>query len=353
MERRRYFFYSLIASLSLISILILADQLVFELKKRWVISAGFQADFIESQLRQSEQVKRLRHLILGDSTMAMNFATPRLSQFAVSSTLFGSSSPEAYYLLKRWLDAGARPKCVLLGLSYGGVRAHLRRDQWWILPHTRLFDKASLEEIRQASERLASPPAQGLTRFEFELRVGLLGFWYGGIPLDVIQRSVFNPITRARTSRIRESLTSSQGWHILSGMTDQHSAYQEDRNQWVEHLIDASGFEALPLTDFYLEKIYDLAEAHKLRLIQVYGPLSEDFNTEKTHQWHKAFTEHLHALHKRRPREHSELQIGLKFLPTAKAFDPSHMLIDGAREWTDEVIRNIRCSSPGDFSAPP
>jgi hypothetical protein len=352
MERRRFFTYSALSGLVIAAGLWTADKIVFELKRRWVISAGFQAAYIEHSLNQPSLVRNLRHLILGDSTMAMNFATPRLSRYAVSSTLFGSSSPEAYYLLKRWLDRGARPKCVLLGISYGGIGAHLKRDQWWIIPHTGLFDRNALEEIRSISIRLQTPPAHQMSRIQYQLRTGPLAFWFGGVPLDVIQRSLFNPITRARTARVRKSLFKSQGWHPVYGSADQHSAYNEDRSQWVEHLFDEGGFEPFPLTDYYLEKIYDLAEERRFRLIQVYGPLSQDLDIGLTHNWHKSFRKHLTSIHAKRARTHSQLQLELTFVPSNEAYDPSHLYIEGARKWTDRIISDIKCSDSSDFAAP-
>ena len=116
-----------------------------------------------------------RILILGDSTAAFSinaFDIPNANAF----TLANSTSIESYYLLKRVLDSGGRPDCVLASFSFVWF---LNRDFFWkTFAGGRFYRDDELAEIVQVSRAFKEPP--GTLPFllrELRRRASAIGLW--------------------------------------------------------------------------------------------------------------------------------------------------------------------------------
>lgn len=107
------------------------------------------------RLSASRPITRAPVLILGDSSAAFSIDALEFPD-AMSFALVNSTSVEAYYLLKRVLDSGATPRCVLASFSF--VWDANRKFFWPSFVASRFYSDEELAEIVAVSSGFGEAP---------------------------------------------------------------------------------------------------------------------------------------------------------------------------------------------------
>jgi hypothetical protein len=286
-------------------------------------------------------LENLDILVIGDSTAVQNIVASNFGQLkAASIATNGVGAVEMYYALKRYLESPLErrvpPKCILLMTSYGAHEFHQAEGHFWRASiGLGILSTADAIDYYREAAKLSAWPSSEFSLVHWLARV-LISKIKPNVNFDIMQRMVILkdstlnfPINAYRIIR------RSNG----AGPTE---VYFRSRNKAFDSPNQAflkQPFSPVPILDFYLKKIFDLAKKRGIKLHILYGPLAQSVRTSESEAWLRVAFSHIAQLSEGYENVQSDLQA--LWMADYKFNDASHLKWSSASKYSAELAQKL------------
>jgi hypothetical protein len=238
-----------------------------------------------------EVQKNFKFIILGDSSTAVSVMPKVLGQSAMNFSGWGTSSMDNYYVLRRYLAAHLAPECVLLSNSYN-TDLHYKEKLWTTYIHTGFYSLEELGEIYKVSEVFKGYPSSEMSYFQFMFKGIMTKLKLSNLP--TISFGMFNFLTPKPVNKYNLNVRKIADTRGFVGTNKKYSPNKEDLDE--EMKFYKNGFNPFPAEDYYIQKILELSNAKKIKVIFLPAPMAKVLDMFNPEEYQLKFGLHLKKL---------------------------------------------------------
>lgn len=271
-------------------------------------------------------------VIVGDSVAATAFQASRFGKRAYSLALFGGSSPEAYFLLRKMKEF---PRCLIISFSYNWERYVDKNDgHFWDMQVTDFYSVDELREIGNTAAELGLADELPASKMWAEWLLSRI--WISTRKFGYVQESIFSDERKIRMEYARRLVEEWQGNLNKNREGPLTMVLSPD------HDFLLRPFRPAPLFDHYLGKILSLAEERGAAVRFVSVPYHREIqDSPEALPFLRAASAHLRKLVE--ARRNAVFLPMRRPLPDGMYNDATHLNLKGSETFTEELVASGVC----------
>lgn len=283
-----------------------------------------------------DDVKNTKVFVLGDSTAARALIPPSMTgEKAFSLVVNGGSAVEAYYVLRRVYELGAKPACVVFMTSYGAYEYHLREKLWQTTIPQYLIRPSDITEYFETTSKLNQPPGADVFLPWTELKIRsapILRF----LDWSTLHRAIFKPYEVFIHSRRSYRLTRiGKGSNpLIAGSIWGGPEFDGPLQTYLR-----GPFQKNEVLDRYTNDLMKLAAAHNSTVLVLMAPTAATLRNPMSEAWVADAENHMSSMLKSHPNVIDHFRT--RWMDPTDFSDGTHLVDTAGRLYSESLRADV------------